>query len=689
MPGGIAPAIDAPPITTSSFAANRLPPLLLPPPSVRAFLLALLLVGCHSPAPAVPDAGRPDAGKPIIKIVPDAGPPKVEPDAGLVYPPSTAAEACPAESFAGEVDDGGVRADGGADFSVKFGLCVALRKLTGLARLNDMAAVGPVNLRFEAGAFGAEIDRTPDAFGRLDTRVMKGRYDILKYHPSNIFLTHRGHEEFGSIDLTKDVQRDLAVKSHLVRGGVSFATLPFLSQSFPPDISLNANGLPATQSVSVSSVGGGYEVSLLEGAFALYLSTPAAALGGTELINFPVSNSVQLYAPILFDINLKAHELEGELRIDGKPIPDRRLGDDYQLEFTNTGEQEPTVRTHHEGAVADFHSLLPEGKYSVNLRLESSPDRHLPSIIYNKQVAQSVDLSSGNKTMNVSLTTHVVEGGIVVDGVPVKPSPAYNYTMYWYGFSGSVEPWSLLYFEIVLDTATFELHVFPGNYYVMLFIDSNFAPDLVEGWFLVNKYFQVQADNAILPIEINTSLFQGHLYIDGKPPPMGAVAGKLVFRGPEGSYSKQITCAEDGQFQVRLPKGAYEVVFYIDRKTFPQYASGRQRMVPRLELAENQSLDLNYDTVLVQGPMRVGGQVVPDSTALEETGLTMVREQDGRQFEWGFNGGTPNYKLRIPEGDYQLTYSIARDVWPDVAWGTAAMGITMPAHRALATEPLQ
>jgi hypothetical protein len=660
-------------------------------PLLSVVLAATLLAGCKPPVLPVPDAGEPDAGKPIKPMLDlDAGPPKVQPDAGLVYPASTAAEPCPAETFgeALEADGGALMSDGGYVPTVTFGLCVGLRKLTATARLNDMPASGLVDFRFEAGSFSSELARLPDAFGRVDVRVMKGRYDILKYHPTNIFPTHLGFEEFGPIDLTKDVQRELAVRSHIMRGGVSYATLPFVSQSFPPDISFTANGLPPTQSVSATSIGGGYEVAMLEGAFALYLSSPPSALGGTELLKFPLSNSIQLYGPLMFDVNLKAHELEGQMLIDGKPIPDRRLGDDYQLDFTSTGEVEPTVRTHHDGAVADFHSLVPEGKYSVNLRLESAPDRHLPSIITNKQVAQSVDLSSGNRAMNINLLTHVVEGGIVIDGVPVKPNPAYNYTMYWYGFSGAVDPWSLLYFEIVLDTSTFELRVFPGNYYVMLYIDSNFAPDLVEGWFLVNKYFEVHADNAVMPIEVNTSLFQGHLYIDGVPPPQGAPAGELVFRGrDDGYFYKKITCAEDGQFQVRIPKGSYEVMFYIDRKTFPEYATGRQRMISRLEMENDQVLDLYYDTVLMQGPMRVGGEVVPDTTALEETGLTMVRQQDGRTFEWGFNGGTPNYRLRIPEGDYELTYTIARDVWPDVAWGSAAMGIKLPAHRVEPAPP--
>ncbi len=653
----------------------------------------LLLAGCPGPQPIEPDAGKKDAGPPIKPMEkPDAGQPKPPLDAGLVYPPATAAEPCPDESYGLDVDpDAGELGDGGADNQVTFGLCVALRKLTGMARLNDLPASGLVGLRFEGSAYLSEIEKAPDPFGLLEVRVMKSRYDALKYHPPGVALNHRGFEEFGPIDLTKDVQRDLSVRSHLIRGQASFATLPFVSQAFPPDVSFTANGLPPSQTVGSSSVGGAYETALLEGTFALYLSTPPAALGGTELIAFPLASSVSHFAPTLFDIDLKAHELEGELRIDGEPLPDRLVGADYQLEFTTTGEQTPTVRTHHEGAVADFHSLIPEGKYGVSLLLESSPDRHFPSQIYNKQVAQQVDLTTGNKTVKTNLTTYVVEGGILVDGVPVKPSPLYNYTMYWYGFGNAVESWSLLYYQVVLDTATFELRVFPGNYYVMLFVDANFAEDLVEGWFLVDKYFQVQSNSTTMPIEIDTSLFQGRLFIDGKPPPAGQPAGELFFRGSsrgtEGVYSKRITCAEDGQFQLRIPKGAYEVSFYIDRKTFPEYATGRQRLVSRLELEENQTLDLHYDTVLVHGPMRVGGEVVPDSTALEETGLKMVRQQDSREFTWAFNGGTPNYRLRVPEGDYQLTYTIARDVWPDVAFGSALMGIKLPAHPKPSAQP--
>lgn len=653
-------------------------------------MAVLLLTACPSPRPEVLDAGV-DAG--IVVVVPpkpeiDAGRPQGPFDAGLVYPASTAAEPCHPDTYFVVDGDGGVEeSDGGFDPSVTWGLCVALRKLSVTAKHNDAPATGLVNMRFEAGAFAGEIERTPDMFGRLDVRVMKGKYDILKYHPQDVFSTHKGHEEFGPIDLTRDQNKELGVKSWILRGGANYASLPFVSQAFPPDVFFTANGLPPAQSVSTSSVGGAYEVSLLQGVFALYLSSPQTALGGTELLNFPLTNAMQLYGPTQFDIDLKARELEGSVRIDGKPIADRRMGDDWQLDFTTSGEMEPTVRTHHEGAVAEFHSLIPEGTYAVNLRLESAPDRHLPSMVYNKQIAQALDFKTGNKVLNVDMKTHIVEGGIVIDGVPVQPSPAYNYTMYWYGFGGSVEPWSLLYFEIVLDTATFELKVFPGNYYVMLYIDSNFAPDLVEGWFLVNKYFQVNNDNAILPININTSLYQGRLLIDGKPPPQGAVAGELVFRGMNGFYYKKITCAEDGQFQVRVPKGAYSVDFYIDRKTYPEYATGRHRMISRLELDNNQELDLSYDTVLMRGPMRVGGEIVPDSTALEETGLTMIRQQDGREFEWGFQGGQANYRMRIPEGDYQLTYTIARDVWPDVAWGSAAMGIKMPAHRKLPTTP--
>jgi hypothetical protein len=645
---------------------------------------ALLASGCyHPPEPGPIDSGVPDAGQVVKPPKPDAGIPPKPVDAGMIFPATTAAEPCPLETFGmlDLQDDGGVYVDPLEDGgSVQVGLCVALRKLTAGTKLNDMPASGPVSLRFEAGDYADEMTSTPDPFGRIDLRVMKGRYDILKYHPTGIFATHTGYEEFGNIDLSKDQQKQLAVRSQVIRGGISFATLPFISQAFPPDISFDAPGLPPMQNVTTSSNGGGYEVSLLEGTFALYLSTPPSALGGTELIRFPLSQGMTLNAPILFDINLKAHELEGTLRIDGKPIPDRRLGDDYQLEFTNSGELDPTVVTHHDGAVADFHSLVPEGKYSVNLHLESAPDKHLPSLVYNKQVAQFIDLTSTNQRLDVALTTNIVEGGILIDGQPVRAAAAYNYTMYWYSFSGQVDPWALSYYEIPLDTSTFSLNVFPGNYYVMLYIDSNFAPNLVEGWYTVNKYFQVQ-NNTVLPISIDTSLYSGIFTVDGQPPPAGQPVGEMQFRSREGGfYSKNIVCGEDGSFTVRVPKGAYDVSFYINRKTYPEYATGRQRMIPRLDLATDQVLNLNYETVLVTGPMRVAGEVVPDSSALEETGLVLLRRQDGREFTWGFNGGKQNYRMRIPFGDYAAKYRIEKDVWPDVAWGTAPLGISIPAH---------
>jgi hypothetical protein len=651
--------------------------------------LAVLAVGCRKPpGSATPDAAVLDAGK-KVEVAPEDGGVVAGPDGGMFFPPGTAAEPCAADTYTmfDTTEDGGLllaSEDGGP--SVEFGVCVALRKLNAATRLNDQPAAGPVDLRFEAGDFSSEIQHLPDAFGRLDVRAMKGRYDVLKYHPSGIFLTHRGYQEFGPIDFTKDQQRELGVRSHLMRGGVTFATLPFISQHFPPDVAFHAPGLPPDQTVSTSSIGGGYEVSFIEGSFALYLSSPPTALGGTELLDFPLSDGLSFTGPTMFDVNLKTHELEGSLRIDGKPIPDRRPGDDFQLEFTTSGGTDPTVRTHHDGAVADFHSLVPEGKYGVSLRLESSPDRHLPSMVYNKQISSSVDLSAGNQKLDVALSTFVVEGGILIDGVPVKPTNAYNYTMYWYGFSGSVEPWSLSYYEVPLDSSTFSLQVFPGNYYVMLFIDSNFAPNMVEGWFTVNKYLQVQ-NSTVMPVEIDTSLYQGRLLIDGQPPPAGQLAGVLTFRSREGGfYEKKLFCAEDGSFEVRVPKGGYEVNFFIDRKTFPEHASGQQRMISRLELDSNQVLDLHYDTVLVTGPMRVAGEVVPDSSALEETGMILHRTQDGRDFDWGFNGGRKNYRLRVPDGDYNLTYTIQKDTWDDVAWGSAPLGIKLGAHGFEATH---
>ena len=80
--------------------ANRLPPSVFSLRALAVLFAALLVIGCPRPEAVVTaDAGVPDAGQVIKLPVPDAGVDPPRPDAGLVYPASTAAEPCPPETF--------------------------------------------------------------------------------------------------------------------------------------------------------------------------------------------------------------------------------------------------------------------------------------------------------------------------------------------------------------------------------------------------------------------------------------------------------------------------------------------------------------------------------------------------------------------------------------------------------------
>lgn len=658
--------------------------------SVRtaAGLLTALVAcsGCVRPAKA-PPASVPAPVEQLV-VRPDAGPVTAHSrDAGWNFPEQYAGEPCSAEAWATfAADDAGAAdlTDGGV---VTLGLCIALRGLNAQALLNGAPVQGLVKLHWAGGGFDSEIEQAPDSSGFLPVKVMRGRFDELKYQPAGVFPTWKGFMDYGPIDMTRDQERRLAVKSHLLRGSATFGGLPFTPWQVPPDIHLEANGLPQAQWVDVVSTGGSYQVSLLEGTFALFLSSPPQALFGSELRSYLVNRgtNVQLDGDQAVDIQVPTRTLEGSITIDGQPFPDRRVGPDYRLEFTVPGDREPTVVTHHEGGLAGYASLIPQGVYAVTMNFEQASDRHLPSQVFNQQLSQYLDMSHDN-TLSAAFTTFTIEGGLTVDGQPVPPNPAYDLNFYMYGFAGATSTQNGLIYEVPLTSSSFNLRAFPGQYFVILQIDDNLGEDLPTGWYVVDRYLQVHGDTR-MPIDLVTNTYSGRLLVDGQPPPEGQIAGELLFRnrdlnnGRDSLYRRKLRCAADGSFRVRLPLGAYEVYFSINNDVFPEYATGRQLMIARLDMSTPQAADLQYDTVLVTGPLRVAGAIVADSIGGPEAGLSMTRQSDFGQWVWEFEGGRPDYRLRLPRGDYALDFVIHPHALDGVAWGNGPLGVQLTARR--------
>lgn len=645
-------------------------------------LLVMLALGCPEPAgPLTPEpmgevvVRRPDAGRPPVVVTPA--------DAGEVVPAWVAGEPCPPEAFGRLVlDDGGVESFG--DAGVVFGICASLRTVSGVAVLDGRPAAG-LKLEFKGANVRAEYEKLLPASGQYEVKVLRSNYDIFYFQPSGVFVTHEGQIDTGRLDLrTADQTRRLETRTHTLAGAALFGGLPFTPTRTPYDTGFETYGASrlgyaAAQRVSTQSQAGAYELKLLEGQFAIFLNAPPAALYGTELRRYMAHPSQLTFdRDQSFDLDIATATLEGEVLLDGRPLPDRKAGADFSLAYTVPGEREATVLTHHEGGYETITGMVPKNEYNVSLNFVGTPDKTYPSEISNISLVGAIDLRQ-DRRLTAHLGTEIVEGSISIDGQPVPSKPSYNWNLFMYGFAGQATTQNFLEYRVPLESASFQLRAFAGNYFTVLQLSDEFADDLVDGWFVVDRFKEVQGPTR-MPIDIHTGLYTGKVLIDGVPPKPGTSVGNFWFanRSPEyrnSFFRRAVVTAEDGQFRVRLPVGSYEVFFNIDRDVYPEYASGRQLVNAQLLVEQRGTVndDLIYNTVVVTGPIRVGGQVVKKLVGGEEVGVRLTRGDD-RVFEWGFSGGAPNYRLRVPPGNYELDFVVNPRGVEGVAWGSAPMG---------------
>lgn len=641
------------------------------------------LSGCNcGPAALEPDAA---VEEPVTPPKRDSGVVVLPPDVPPQHWPETfASEPCPPEAFGVDVDGGSLGGTvGAADGGLRFGICIALRTLSADAFLDGVVETKPVKVQFLAGGFQSELTRMPDPQGLFQVRVMRSRYDILQHQPGGVWPYFEGFIDHDNIDMTRDQTANFRATSHLLRGAVRFGGLAFTPSIFPQDVWFNAYGTPAWQQSMVTSQGGSYELRLLEGAFGLFLNTPAVSLFGTELRNFPVTptSNITFDRDQEYDIDIPSSVLEASITIDGEPLPDARVGTDFTITYTRPGDTDATIYSHHEGGLSGFTSLIPKGRYGTTLDFQGVPNRTLPSRIYGKSLQQSVDLTN-DTSFTANFNTHSIEGGILIDGMPPRPNPNYNFQMYMFGRSTATAGNSFVMYEVPLDSASFRIKAFPGLYFAVLSLDEGLADGLAAGWYVIDPYFQVSG-NRSMPISIDTATFSGRITIDGKPPVPNRRVGTFTFRNRAitdaqySTYIKGFEAGEDGAFSVKLPKGEYEVYFTIDRETYPEYATGRQRIFSRVPLETDAVHDINYETLEISGPLRVGGEVVRDTIGGAEVGLRLQRQQDLQYFDWRFEGGQENYVLRVPKGSYQLDFVIFENAIEGVAFGNAPMGLKL------------
>ncbi len=640
-------------------------------------LLALMfsLSACDcGPGPTEPedDAGTTDAGA-------DAGPPRT--DAGRqpiddeVWLQNWATEPCPAEVFS--TDDGGYYepVDGG----FRFGLCVVLHQLETEVRLNGLPETEPIETYFVAGSYRSELRARPASGGLLTMKVLRSRYDNLRHQPGGVWPNFKGYIEHGFIDMREDQQRDLFANSYLLRGGVRYGGLPFVPSPFPEDVWFNGFGAPAWQMSMVSSAGGAYELKLLEGAFTLFLSTPAASLYGTELRDYNVNPGryVQLSSDSELDIDIPTAVLDATLTVDGAPLPDVRPGPDFSLSYTRTGDNATSVYSRHEGGVASLTALVPQGIYGVAFDFEGVPNRSFPVRISGKQLGGGINLTHDN-TVSVNFDTFPIEMGVIIDGRAPPTNPAYNLGLYLFASSTETSGRGALFYELPLSSPSFAIRAMPGLYFAVMAIDSNLAPNLASGFWIVNRQFEHYGPNNMV-VSINTVRFSGRIFVDGKAPLPNRGIGQLSFRNRslEGQWSwfqAGLVPSEDGAFEVRLPSGVYDVYLELDPGAYPEYAIGRHLMATVVNMETDRQLDLNYNTVELSGPLRVDGKPVEDRLPGPEYGLVMVSQSGGETFSWrSFHGGD-RYSVRLPVAQYEMYFAIYENGFESTAWGQAPMG---------------
>ncbi len=616
--------------------------------------------------PSVVDAGTPDGGFARDAGLSDAGSSDASspgtPDAGapasypVIYPLSPCAP--------GTADVTGL------DAAVVYPLCLVLHRFEGIATVNGAPPTASLLFSFQGAQGFSQLPISADADGGFSGRVMRGDYGQVSFRPEQIGPAHSGSKPIPAAYLTRDVVMNPVANYFTLSGRVTFGgVVPGATGG--DDLYLMAQGSPPYQLGRARPKAGNYSAKFFEGQFDVSAQIPFAALGDAELRGYPGASLVNLDQDRQANINVPAVRVGGSVRIDGMPFPDRAPEEDYEIVFEDVQTGGEVVGSYHHAGARNFSTRVPPGNYHVRLNSTVRSDDSLPAIIINKRLATSVSVTDGGLDISADLTTITREGALALDGVPVAANPGQHWFLYTVAESETNSPWFVSYYVVPLNAPSFGLKLFPARYYVLFYLSPVLSPDLAEGWYLFNQSLELKTSGT-LPIDIATATVEGTLLIDGEPADaQGSVSGTLAFSGAKGTFYKDVT-TQDGRFRVQVPKGHYSVAFYVNRKTYPEYASGRAVLVPDLDLQQSQELELRYDTQRVIGPLSLGDDLNGNRPNGPE--LELVLQKSGSEvFVVGLEA-SDQYAFRIPKGTYQPRIRILSGAFENVASGEAQLG---------------
>ncbi len=470
-----------------------------------------------------------------------------------------------------------------------------------------------------------------------------------------------------AVDLTASGVLDVDLTAVLVSGRVT------LNGGSMPDEALDRGRLAfvgsrgetaytdwfgASESVS-------YELTLLSGTYDIRFDANES-LCLNEVPSVPcvdglLSSSVSLTTGGVFDVDIEAVQVSGQVTLDGTALPDEARDRGRLVFMSEDGASAYTAWFGATGAISYSVTLIP-GSYAVILDgNEQLCLGDVPSMPCGNGPITSSQRFTASGVYDVDLDAVEVSGRVTLDGATLPDevldrgrlvftledgSAAYTD---WFGAAGAVE---------------YTITLLPGDYTVSL--DGNetlcaretSAVPCIDG---VLQEVTLSADG-VLDLDMEAVTVSGDVTLDGESlPEERSDRGRVSFALSDGgrTYSNWFGATGPVSYEVMLLSGRYDVWFdgnetlCSDESAVPCVDG---KVLTSVSLTADGVLDINLESIVVSGRVTLEGETLPDE-ALDRGRLIFGLVEGGMTFsEWFGSSGAVSYNLRLLRGDYLVTF---------------------------------